>query len=107
MHLVSKLASNSVLLSQVVAAQRQNVNRHVPFRDSKLTFLLQDSFGGNAKTMLIANVSPSAACAQETHGTLQFADRAKCIRNRAVINAETTGNVATLKAEIERLGVRS
>ncbi|KAJ9698949.1 hypothetical protein PVL29_007831 [Vitis rotundifolia] len=54
---------------------------HVPYRDSKLTFLLQDSLGGNAKTIIIANVSPSNCCSLETLSTLKFAQRAKFIKN--------------------------
>ncbi|KVI10745.1 hypothetical protein Ccrd_010834 [Cynara cardunculus var. scolymus] len=55
--------------------------RHVPYRDSRLTFLLQDSLGGNSKTMIIANVSPSISSATETLNTLKFAQRAKLIQN--------------------------
>lgn len=81
----------------------KQVGRHIPYRDSKLTFLLQDSLGGNAKTMLVANVSPSTACAHETLSTLQFAERAKCIRNRAKVNTDTQGDQRALQAEVERL----
>lgn len=55
--------------------------RHVPYRDSKLTFLLQDSLGGNSKTTIIATISPSSCNALETLSTLKFAQRAKLIRN--------------------------
>jgi len=64
---------------------------------------VQDSLGGNAKTMIIANVSPCRMCAQETLSTLQFASRAKHIRNKAVINQDTNGDVATLQREVLRL----
>ena len=63
----------------------------------------QDSLGGNAKTMIIANVSPCQMCAQETLSTLQFASRAKHIRNKAVINQDTNGDVAMLQREVARL----
>jgi hypothetical protein len=56
--------------------------RHVHYRDSKLTFLLRDSLGGNAKTFIVANVSPSPFSYAETLSTLRFAQRAKMIRNR-------------------------
>jgi kinesin family protein 4/21/27 len=59
---------------------------HVPYRDSKLTRLLQDSLGGNCRTMLIACVSPASADAQETLNTLLYANRAKNIKNRPVPN---------------------
>jgi hypothetical protein len=48
-------------------------NRHVHYRDSKLTFLLRDSLGGNSKTLIIANISPSVSCYGETVSTLKFA----------------------------------
>lgn len=89
---------------QVVEAQKTKLpGRHIPFRDSKLTFLLRDSIGGNAKTVLIANVSTSDACAHETLSTLLFAHSAKCIRNRAIVNLDTQGETQALKAEIKRL----
>ncbi|XP_020681409.1 kinesin-like protein KIN-12G [Dendrobium catenatum] len=76
---------------------------HIPYRDSKLTFLLQDSLGGNSKTMIIANISPSNCCALETLSTLKFAQRAKFIRNNAVVNEEASGDVLTLRLQIQRL----
>jgi len=51
--------------------------RHIPYRDSKLTFILRDSLGGNSKTVIIANVSPSTVNLGETLSTLEFAKRAK------------------------------
>ncbi|XP_074616503.1 kinesin-like protein KIF15 isoform X3 [Acropora palmata] len=78
-------------------------NRHVHYRDSKLTFLLRDSLGGNAKTYLIANVHPSAKCFGETLSTLNFAKRAKMIKNKAVVNEDATGSITALQAEIRRL----
>lgn len=77
--------------------------QHVPYRDSKLTFLLQDSLGGNSKTTIIANVSPSNCCTMETLSTLKFAQRAKFIRNNASVNEDATGDVITLKMQIQQL----
>lgn len=77
--------------------------RHVQYRDSKLTFLLRDSLGGNAKTVIIANVSPSNLYYNETLSTLKFAQRAKMIKNKAVVNKDIQGNVLQLQAEIQRL----
>jgi kinesin family protein 15 len=77
--------------------------RYVHYRDSKLTFLLRDSLGGNAKTFVIANVHPGAKCFGETLSTLNFARRAKEIKNRAVVNEDTTGNIAQLQLEVRRL----
>ncbi|KDO49177.1 hypothetical protein CISIN_1g0488142mg, partial [Citrus sinensis] len=77
--------------------------KHVPYRDSRLTFLLQDSLGGNSKTMIIANVSPSICCAAETLNTLKFGQRAKLIQNNAVVNEDATGDVIALQHEIRLL----
>lgn len=77
--------------------------RHINYRDSKLTFLLRDSLGGNAKTCIIATVSPSEKNISETISTLKFAQRAKCVKNRATIQEETSGNVMQLQVEIKRL----
>ncbi|KAJ2834181.1 Kinesin-like protein kif15, partial [Coemansia sp. 'formosensis'] len=77
--------------------------RHVNYRDSKLTFLLRDSLGGNSVTFIIANVSPAMCNDAETASTLRFAQRAKMIRNKAVVNQDMQGNVPQLQAEIQRL----
>lgn len=77
--------------------------RHVPYRDSRLTFLLQDSLGGNSKTMIIANVSPSICCSAETLNTLKFAQRAKLIQNNAVVNEDSSRDVVALQHEIRLL----
>jgi len=71
--------------------------RHVHYRDSKLTFLLKDSLGGNSLTCIVACCSPSSDSVQETISTLQFAARAKFIQNRAVVNEDTSGTVAALQ----------
>lgn len=77
--------------------------RHVPFRNSKLTFLLKDTWGGNSKTCLVATVSPSGASQSETLSTLTFAQRAKLIKNNAILNENTCGTVAALQAEVAKL----
>lgn len=94
-------ALGNVINSLVEVAEGRS--RHVHYRDSKLTFLLKDSLGGNAKTCIIANISPSIAAFGETLSTLKFAQRAKLIKNKAVINEDTSGNIAVLKEEIRRL----
>ncbi|KAJ1675105.1 hypothetical protein EV182_001927 [Spiromyces aspiralis] len=78
-------------------------NRHVHYRDSKLTFLLRDSLGGNSITCIIANVSPAVSNDVETLSTLRFAQRAKLIKNKAVVNHDVQGDVSQLQAEIRRL----
>ncbi|CAH9125833.1 unnamed protein product [Cuscuta epithymum] len=77
--------------------------RHIPYRDSRLTYLLQDSLGGNSKTMIIANVSPSICCAAETLNTLKFAQRAKLIQNNAFVNEDSSADVVALQHQIRLL----
>ncbi|KAK0459751.1 kinesin 2 [Desarmillaria tabescens] len=79
--------------------------QHVPYRESKLTRLLQDSLGGRTKTCIIATVSPARSNIEETLSTLDYAMRAKSIRNKPEVNQRMTRN-SLLKeyvAEIERL----
>lgn len=78
-------------------------SRYVHYRDSKLTFLLKDSLGGNAKTCMIACISPSNMVFGETLSTLKFAQRAKLIKNKAVVNQDTTGTMNLLREEVKRL----
>lgn len=61
---------------------------HIPYRDSKLTRILQESLGGNSRTTLIINCSPSSYNEAETLSTLRFGMRAKSIKNTARVNAE-------------------
>lgn len=77
--------------------------RYVPYRDSKLTFILRDSLGGNSKTVIIANISPSQLNVGETLSTLMFAQRAKLIENKAIINEDSSGTMVLLKSEIKKL----
>lgn len=97
----SLLALSNVINALVDIANGKS--RHVHYRDSKLTFLLRDSLGGNAKTLIIAAVSPSPLCQAETISTLRFAQRAKQIRNKAVVNKDIQGNILELQAEVRRL----
>jgi kinesin family protein 18/19 len=62
---------------------------HVPYRDSKLTRLLQDSLGGNCRTVMIATVSPAPAAHEDTHNTLKYAHRAKEIKVAARTRTQT------------------
>jgi kinesin family protein 3/17 len=61
---------------------------HVPYRDSKLTRMLQDSLGGNAKTVMVANLGPADYNFDETMSTLRYANRAKNIKNKPKINED-------------------
>lgn len=77
--------------------------RHIHYRDSKLTFLLRDSLGGNSKTMLVAAISPADQNFGETLSTLKFAQRAKMIKNQAIKNEDTSGSFDALRREVTAL----
>lgn len=78
---------------------------HVPYRDSKLTRILQESLGGKAKTCIIATLSPSQSAVEETLSTLDYAYRAKSIKNQPTVNQKMTKKVVLKEycAEIEQL----
>ncbi|CAA0836436.1 ATP binding microtubule motor family protein [Striga hermonthica] len=78
---------------------------HIPYRDSKLTRLLRDSLGGKTKTCIIATISPSAHCLEETLSTLDYAYRAKSIKNKPEANQKVSKAVLLkdLYVEIERM----
>lgn len=82
------------------------VKVHIPYRDSKLTRLLQDSLGGNAKTCLLATINPHARYGEESISTLRFADRAHQVLNLAKVNEEKVPlelEVKLLRSEVKRL----
>ncbi|CAO3592559.1 unnamed protein product [Absidia cylindrospora] len=86
--------SGLLALGNVISALGDESRRvsHIPYRDSKLTRLLQDSLGGNSQTLMLACVSPADLNHTETLNTLKYANRARNIRNRVVINQELTGH---------------
>jgi kinesin family member 5 len=88
-------------LGMVINSLTDGKSSHVPYRESKLTRVLQESLGGNSKTCLIITCSPSVYNDAETLSTLRFGLRAKKIKNKPKINKEVT--VAELKIEIEKL----
>merc|ERR1719327_2119913 len=87
-------------LGNVINALTDKKSTHVPYRDSKLTRVLQESLGGNAKTSLIITCSPSNFNEQETISTLRFGQRAKMIKNVVKINHERS--TEELKMLLER-----
>ncbi|MGH0135119.1 UNVERIFIED_CONTAM: hypothetical protein FKN15_057085 [Acipenser sinensis] len=79
---------------------------HVPYRDSKLTRLLQDSLGGNSHTLMIACVSPADSNMEETINTLRYADRARKIKNKPVINVDPrAAEMQRLQQQVQELQV--
>ena len=85
-------------LGQVITCLTDGKSTHVPYRDSKLTRVLQDALGGNSKTALIVTCSPSPYNESETVSTLRFGTRAKFIKNQAKVNREYT--IAELKIRL-------
>lgn len=75
-------------LGKVISSLVEGKGGFVPYRDSKLTRLLQDSLGGNAKTVMIATVSSASYNYDETLSTLKYASRAKYITNVPIINLD-------------------
>ncbi|CAL6102262.1 Kinesin-16 [Hexamita inflata] len=102
-HINQSLAILGNVMQQIV--QNQQNSTHIQFRDSKLTRILQDSVGGNCKTVLITNISPSNACFYETLNSLKFADRAKQIKQHAEINQieDFSVRIQKYRLEIQRL----
>lgn len=101
--------SGLLALGNVISALGDPHKRstHIPYRNSKLTRLLQDSLGGNSQTLMIACASPSSDNFVESLNTLKYADRAKNIQNIVQVNEEVGGNgafeVAQLKKQIAAL----
>lgn len=75
-------------LGNVISALVDGRSRHVPYRDSKLTRLLQDSLGGNTRTLMVACLSPADNNYEESLSTLRYAHRAKSIQNRPRVNED-------------------
>ena len=78
-------------------------DRHVPYRDSKLTYLLKDALGGKARCTLLACVSPATGQLEETLSTLKFAQRAKLVKVKATLNEVVEGSAQELAVEVSRL----
>uniref|UniRef100_A0A0K0FJ41 Kinesin-like protein n=1 Tax=Strongyloides venezuelensis TaxID=75913 RepID=A0A0K0FJ41_STRVS len=102
-------------LGNVISALVDGKSSHIPYRDSKLTRLLQDSLGGNSKTIMVANIGPASYNYEETIGTLRYANRAKNIKNKPRINEdpkdalvrEFQEEIARLKSMLEKRGLSS
>ena len=93
-------------LGNVINALVENYegkNKYIPFRDSKLTYFLKDSLGGNSKTTIVANISCSLIQMNETISTLKFVQRAKMIKNSATLNMSVQENIEALQEEIKKL----
>ncbi|KAI8364491.1 hypothetical protein EDC96DRAFT_510886, partial [Choanephora cucurbitarum] len=102
--------SGLLALGNVISALGDEARRisHIPYRDSKLTRLLQDSLGGNSQTLMLACVSPADSNFMETLNTLKYANRARNIKNKVTINQDFAGSsieVNQLRAQLARLRI--
>ena len=95
-----KINKSLSALGMVINSLTDGKSTHIPYRDSKLTRILQESLGGNSRTTLIINCSPSSYNEQESLSTLRFGMRAKAIKNKARVNAELSP--AELKALLKK-----
>lgn len=97
-------------LGNVISALVDGRSSHIPYRDSKLTRLLQDSLGGNARTVMVANIGPASYNVEETLTTLRYANRAKNIKNKPRVNEdpkdallrEFQEEIARLKEQLQK-----
>jgi len=95
---------NALSESETQSKGGKGGHRHVPYRDSKLTRLLQDSLGGNSHTLMIACVSSADSNFDETLNTLRYAQRASCIQNKASVNTDPhTAQVVALQKQVRQL----
>ncbi|KAB1213491.1 Kinesin-like protein KIN12B [Morella rubra] len=110
---LSQLGNLINILAEVSQTGKQ---RHIPYRDSRLTFLLQDSLGGNAKLAMVCaishhkvkgklNILQYCSCRSETFSTLRFAQRAKSVKNKAVVNEVMENDVNQLREVIRQLKI--
>ncbi|XP_077447153.1 kinesin-like protein KIF3B [Stigmatopora argus] len=91
-------------LGNVISALVDGRSSHIPYRDSKLTRLLQDSLGGNARTVMVANIGPASYNVEETLTTLHYSNRAKNIKNTPCINEDPKdAQLRKFQEEIARL----
>jgi kinesin family protein 3/17 len=101
-----------LILGNVISSLVDGVSSHIPYRDSKLTRLLQESLGGNSKTVMMANVGPADYNYDETISTLRYANRAKQIKCKPKINEdpkdallrEFQDEISRLKTQLELQG---
>ena len=99
-------------LGNVISALGDGKKKHIPYRDNKLTMLMEDSLGGNAKTLMFVNVSPADYNSDETNTSLGYAKRVKNIKNVAVKNTQSkqadkmNAIIMGLQGEITRLEMK-
>ncbi|CAI9115824.1 OLC1v1016825C1 [Oldenlandia corymbosa var. corymbosa] len=103
-HINKGLLALGNVISALGDEKKRKEGVHVPYRDSKLTRLLQDSLGGNSRTFMIACISPADINAEETLNTLKYANRARNIQNKPVVNRDPVSNeMLKMRQQLELL----
>ncbi|XP_034897264.1 kinesin-like protein KIN-4A [Populus alba] len=103
-HINKGLLALGNVISALGDDKRRKEGVHVPYRDSKLTRLLQDSLGGNSRTVMIACISPADINAEETLNTLKYANRARNIQNKPVVNRDPmSSEMLKMRQQLEYL----
>ncbi|KAJ1289073.1 hypothetical protein BS78_02G136900 [Paspalum vaginatum] len=103
-HINRGLLALGNVISALGDEKKRKEGAHVPYRDSKLTRLLQDSLGGNSKTVMIACISPADTNAEETLNTLKYANRARNIQNKPIVNRNPIADeMKRMRQQIEYL----
>ena len=100
--MINKSLSTLGNVINALAEANEGKGKYIPFRDSKLTYFLKDSLGGNSKTTIVANISMSLMQVGETISTLKFVQRAKMIKNSVSLNVSIQENIETLQEEIKK-----
>lgn len=98
-HINKSLFSLGLVIQKLSEKSEGEPNTHIPYRDSKLTRILQQSLGGNAMSAIICTVTPAAH--DETYNTLQFGQRANTIKNKPIVNENQSDSVMMKKLEKE------
>ncbi|CAK7347504.1 unnamed protein product [Dovyalis caffra] len=103
-HINKGLLALGNVISALGDEKKRKEGVHVPYRDSKLTRLLQDSLGGNSRTVMIACISPADINAEETLNTLKYANRARNIQNKPVVNRDPmSSEMLKMRQQLEYL----
>ncbi|KAH7671958.1 Plus-end-directed kinesin ATPase protein [Dioscorea alata] len=103
-HINKGLLALGNVISALGDEKKRKEGVHVPYRDSKLTRLLQDSLGGNSRTVMIACISPADINAEESLNTLKYANRARNIQNKPIVNRNPiTSEMQKMRQQLEYL----
>ncbi|XP_010270694.1 PREDICTED: kinesin-like protein KIN-4A isoform X2 [Nelumbo nucifera] len=103
-HINKGLLALGNVISALGDEKKRKEGMHVPYRDSKLTRLLQDSLGGNSRTVMIACISPADINAEETLNTLKYANRARNIQNKPIVNRDPiSSEMQRMRQQLEYL----